>query len=97
MRVSADIRMDRDWIYELFLFTIEVVKVVTPQVFDISWVDPTMAVWCLHGVSAFGSLLLCGRPRTFLMNNMGGRSSRYQLAGISTRAVCLPPFNGCIQ
>lgn len=44
MGMAANIRMDRHWKAEVIIFAVEVVEMISPQIFDVLRVDPAMRV-----------------------------------------------------
>lgn len=91
--------MNGDRKAELIIFPVEVVEVVSPQVLDISRVDPAMGVGRLLNELAklIGPISFQRQGLKIRLTIIGGRSSRYQLEGISTRPVDVPGSSGFIQ
>jgi hypothetical protein len=84
---------------KLVVFSVEEIELVHPQFFYVSRVDPTVAE--LSRSDQLPQLVVIDHKTdayefgAFLMNIIGGRSSRYHEAGISTSPVVTPPSSGC--
>lgn len=46
MRMATNIWMNGNWVHELIVFTIEVVELVQPQLFNVLGINPAVAVSC---------------------------------------------------
>jgi hypothetical protein len=95
---ARNVGVDRHWEDEFVIFPIEVVKVILPDILDIS---SMLLVKCRHAyrrikVTHLG-LTQPWELAEFFMNIIGGRSSMYQLPGISTRPVSEPFSSGFIH
>jgi hypothetical protein len=75
------------------LLSIEEVELIHPEFLDVSRVHPTVTVRRLSPSQKCISTYFRAF-HTFLMNIIGGKSSKYHEAGISTSPVIGPPSSG---
>lgn len=97
MRTARSIGVDCHGEYELVVLPVEIVEMVSPNVFEVPALklgyrpkrpgQPATYLGLTHPCE-FGE---------FFMNVNGGRSSMCQLPGISTRPVVRPGIKGFIQ
>jgi hypothetical protein len=105
--MPADIRVDCHGINKTFVvLAVEELEAVHPHLFDVAGVNPTVTI---RGYKGGGKNVSSNIPQKknhdpkgkhllhFLINIIGGKSSAYQLAGISHRPVVTPGSKGFIQ
>lgn len=99
VRMARNVGVYRHGEAKVFVRLVEVVKVVFPEILDYAGVDPAVGVGHVLDEHLPRGLAYPRKPTAdhAMQLTMGGRSSRYQLAGISTRPVVSPRTSGFIH
>jgi hypothetical protein len=92
MWVPTNIRMHRDWKHKPFLLLpVMELKLIHPQFLHISRVHPAMTIGSLLAIQQSAKPPTRTSSNITHINIIGGKSSKYQLAGISHKPVICPP------